>query len=189
VVGDAAELGGGGSSGVNDGAVNVLLAIDGLVRVGAFIVGNVHKLVGRNVLVEVGQGLLDQSFPVAASLLDVVEVVLDVGGFVGVPHDLALEGHNVLGGVRQGDELAAGMGQVFSLLGLRFPGLGLGELAVLELIEWGSVGSERLDAVENGQMGLSLLDLGLTHGDADDLVALELHGLNPVEGLLAVGGD
>jgi hypothetical protein len=105
VICDLAELFGVFSGGVGDAAVNSLLAVNGFVGVLGLEERHVLELVGRDVLVDVAEALLGDSIPVAAGFLDVVEVGGFGDGGVGVPQDLVLDIHDVLGGVGNSDEI------------------------------------------------------------------------------------
>jgi hypothetical protein len=189
VVFDLAELYGVFSASVGDAAVNGLLAVNLFVGVLTLGERHVQELVGCNVLVDVAERLLDEGIPVTTGFLDVVELVLAAASGVGIPHNLVLDIHDVLGRLGNSDEINIGFREVLELLGLGLPGLSLGELMELKSVERDCIQFYGLDAVEDSDEGLAILNLGLIHGYADDLVALELHRVDPIECRLAVGGD
>jgi hypothetical protein len=189
VIGDLAELLGVFITSVGDTAVNGLIAVLEFVGVLGLSVRYGQELVGCDVLVEVAERFLDEGIPVTAAFLDVMELVMAAGGWVGIPHDLVLDIHDVLGWVGNGDEIDIALSKVLDLLGLGFPGLGLGELMELKGVERDRVLFDWLDTVEDSDEGLTILNFGFIHGDADNLVALELHRVDPIECRLAVRGD
>jgi hypothetical protein len=188
VVGETAKLDGAASGSMNDAAEDVLLAINFDVGMATLEERNVKELVGGDVLVEVAEALLDDGVPVSGGLLDVVEALVGAGGVVSEPHDLVLEAHDVFSRVGEGNDLAAGLGEVLGFLGLCFPGLGLGKFTELELVKGSSVLRWGTSAVEDYNKRLAILLLSFAHGDADNLIALELLWQDPVESLVAVGG-
>jgi len=163
VVCETAKFNGAISGSVHDGAEDVLLAVNFDVGMATLKERNVKELVGGDVLVEVAEALLDDGVPVSGGLLDVVEALVGAGGVVCEPHDRVLEAHDVFGRVGEGNDLAAGLGEILGFLGLCFPRLGLGKFTELELVKGGSVQHRGFSAVEDYNKRLAVLLHSFVH--------------------------